>query len=53
MVSVLPPDTEASGAGAPFVEANRVNTAMVKRLKDPVILERLDQQGMRSFLMPH
>ena len=53
MVSVLPPDAKASGAGTPFAEDNRVNTAMVKRLEEPVILERLDKHGMRRFFMRH
>ncbi len=33
-------------AATSAVDANRINTAMAKLLKDPVILERLDKQGI-------
>ncbi|MDI1267576.1 MAG: hypothetical protein PSV40_00530 [Polaromonas sp.] len=49
MISVLPPDAEASGAGTSVAEATRINTAMTKLLNEPVILVRLDKQGMRRF----
>lgn len=33
-------------AGTPAADVNRVNAAIAKLLKDPVILERLDKQGI-------
>ena len=33
-------------AAIPAAEANRINAAMAKLLRDPVILERLDKQGI-------
>ena len=33
-------------AGVPAAEANRINTAVGQLLRDPVILERLDRQGV-------
>jgi tripartite-type tricarboxylate transporter receptor subunit TctC len=33
-------------AATPVAEATRINAAMAKLLKDPVILERLDKQGI-------
>lgn len=40
------------GPGAtPAAEATRINTAMAKLLKDPVILERLDKQGIEPKAM--
>ncbi len=38
-------------AGTPVAEINRVNAAMAKLLKDPVILERLDKQGIEPLAM--
>lgn len=38
-------------AGTPAAEINRVNTAVGKLLKDPVILERLDKQGIEPLAM--
>ncbi|MES2412208.1 MAG: tripartite tricarboxylate transporter substrate binding protein [Pseudomonadota bacterium] len=38
-------------AGTPAAEINRVNVAMAKLLKDPVILERLDKQGIEPLAM--
>ncbi len=38
-------------AGTPAAEINRINTAMAKLLKDPVILERLDKQGIEPLAM--
>ncbi len=38
-------------AGTPAAEINRVNAAMAKLLKDPVILERLDKQGIEPLAM--
>ncbi len=38
-------------AGTPAAEVNRVNAAMAKLLKDPVILERLDKQGIEPLAM--
>jgi tripartite-type tricarboxylate transporter receptor subunit TctC len=38
-------------AATPPAESNRVNTAMAKLLKDPVILERLDKQGIEPLAM--
>ena len=38
-------------AATPAAEINRVNTAMAKLLKDPVILERLDKQGIEPLAM--
>lgn len=35
-------------AATPPAEATRINTAMARLLKDPVILERLDKQGHRA-----
>lgn len=35
----------------PAAEINRVNAAMAKVLKDPVILERLDKQGIEPLAM--
>jgi tripartite-type tricarboxylate transporter receptor subunit TctC len=37
--------------GVPAAEVNRVQAAMVKLLKDPVILERLDKQGIEPLTM--
>lgn len=53
MISVLPPDAEASGAGAPFAEATHRNSAPARLLEEPVILERRNKQGMRPFFMVH
>ena len=38
-------------AATPALEVNRVNAAMAKVLKDPVILERLDKQGIVPLAM--
>ena len=38
-------------AATPAAEINRVNTAMAKLLKDPVVLERLDKQGIEPLAM--
>jgi tripartite-type tricarboxylate transporter receptor subunit TctC len=38
-------------AATPPAEVNRVNAAMAKVLKDPVILERLDKQGIVPLAM--
>jgi tripartite-type tricarboxylate transporter receptor subunit TctC len=38
-------------AAAPVAEINRVNAAMAKVLKDPVVLERLDKQGIEPLAM--
>lgn len=38
-------------AGVPAAEVNRINAAMGKLLKDPVILERLDKQGIEPRAM--
>lgn len=38
-------------AATPPAEASRINTAMAKLLKDPVILERLDKQGIEPKAM--
>ena len=38
-------------AATPSAEIQRVNTAIVKLLKDPVILERLDKQGIEPLAM--
>ena len=38
-------------AGTPAADINRVNAAMGKLLKDPVILERLDKQGIEPAFM--
>ncbi|WP_332775322.1 tripartite tricarboxylate transporter substrate binding protein [Polaromonas sp.] len=38
-------------AGTPAAEISRVNAAMGKLLKDPVILERLDKQGIEPQAM--
>lgn len=38
-------------AATPVAEATRINTAMAKLLKDPVILERLDKQGIEPRAM--
>lgn len=38
-------------AGTPPAEINRVNAAVGKLLKDPVILERLDKQGIEPLAM--
>ncbi len=38
-------------AGTPAADINRVNAAMAKLLKDPVILERLDKQGIEPLAM--
>jgi tripartite-type tricarboxylate transporter receptor subunit TctC len=35
----------------PAAEVNRVNAAMAKVLKDPVVLERLDKQGIEPLAM--
>ena len=37
--------------GTPAADINRVNAAMGKLLKDPVILERLDKQGIEPAFM--
>jgi len=38
-------------AATPVGEINRVNAAMAKVLKDPVVLERLDKQGIEPLAM--
>jgi tripartite-type tricarboxylate transporter receptor subunit TctC len=38
-------------AATPIADINRVNTAMAKLLKDPVILDRLDKQGIEPLAM--
>lgn len=38
-------------AGTPAAAANRINAAMAKLLVDPVILERLDKQGIEPHAM--
>ena len=38
-------------AATPVAEINRVNAAMAKVLKDPVVLERLDKQGIEPLAM--
>ena len=38
-------------AGTPAADISRVNTAMARLLKDPVILERLDKQGIEPLAM--
>ena len=38
-------------AGTPSVEIDRVHTAVGKLLKDPVILDRLDKQGIEPMAM--
>jgi len=38
-------------AATPAAEINRVNAAMAKVLKDPVVLERLDKQGIEPLAM--
>jgi len=38
-------------AATPATEINRVNAAMAKVLKDPVVLERLDKQGIEPLAM--
>ena len=38
-------------AGVPKAEADRINAAMGKLLKDPVILDRLDKQGIEPLAM--
>lgn len=38
-------------AGTPAVEVNRINAAIGRLLKDPVILERLDKQGIEPLAM--
>lgn len=38
-------------AATPVAEATRINTAMAKLLKDPVVLERLDKQGIEPKAM--
>ena len=38
-------------AATPTAEINRVNAAMAKLLKDPVVLERLDKQGIEPLAM--
>lgn len=53
MVSVLPPNAEASGAGTPFAEATRIDSTMARLLEEPVILARRDKHGMRPFFMVH
>ena len=35
----------------PAAEVNRINTAVAKLLKDPVVLERLDKQGIEPLAM--
>jgi tripartite-type tricarboxylate transporter receptor subunit TctC len=39
-------------AGTPAAEVNRINAAIGRLLKDPVILERLDKQGIEPLAMP-
>lgn len=39
-------------AGTPAAEVNRINAAVGRLLKDPVILERLDKQGIEPLAMP-
>ncbi|MDP3248449.1 MAG: hypothetical protein Q8M93_15980 [Polaromonas sp.] len=36
-----------------MAEATRINVAMAKLLKDPVILEHLDKQGNKICLQPN
>ncbi|WP_431097365.1 tripartite tricarboxylate transporter substrate binding protein [Polaromonas aquatica] len=38
-------------AGTPSAEVSRVNAAMARLLKDPVILERLDKQGIEPLAL--
>ena len=38
-------------AGTPTLEVNRINAAMATILKDPVVLARLDKQGIESQAM--
>ena len=38
-------------AGTPAAEVNRINAAIGRLLKDPVILERLDKQGIEPLAM--
>ena len=38
-------------AATPQAEVNRVNAAIAKLLKDPVVLERLDKQGIEPLAM--
>ncbi len=38
-------------SATPAAEINRVNAAMAKVLKDPVVLERLDKQGIEPLAM--
>jgi tripartite-type tricarboxylate transporter receptor subunit TctC len=38
-------------AATPAAEATRINSAMAKLLKDPVVLERLDKQGIEPKAM--
>ncbi|WP_457279180.1 tripartite tricarboxylate transporter substrate binding protein [Polaromonas sp. P5_D5] len=38
-------------AGTPAADVNRVNAAIAKLLKDPVILERLDKQGIEPLAL--
>jgi tripartite-type tricarboxylate transporter receptor subunit TctC len=38
-------------AATPVAEINRVNAAMARVLKDPVVLERLDKQGIEPLAM--
>jgi tripartite-type tricarboxylate transporter receptor subunit TctC len=40
-------------AGMPADEVQRVNAAVARLLKDPVILERLDKQGIEPKAMPN
>ena len=53
MISVLPPDAEASGAGTPLAEATSTQQRHGQAAKDPVILERRDKHGTGSFFMVH
>ena len=39
-------------AGTPAAEVSRVNAAVGRLLKDPVVLERLDKQGIEPLAMP-
>lgn len=38
-------------AGTPAAEVSRINAAMARLLKDPVILERLDKQGIEPLAL--
>lgn len=37
----------------PVAEVNRINAAVAKLLKDPVVLERLDKQGIEPLTLSH